>query len=97
MTDWIVASGAGALGLMLGALTGWLARDAKTLQEKVIGTAIFILAGAWVLSLMTGGGRPTRDYWFYPLGLLIGFLIVLAIEIYLHGYQGKKPAPRKKR
>ena len=94
--DAIIAMGAAALGLMLGVLTGWLVRDAKTLQEKVIGTAIFILAGAGVLSLITGGGRPTRDYWFYPLGLLIGFLIVLAVDVYLHGYEAKKPA-RKKR
>jgi hypothetical protein len=94
--DAIVAMGAGALGLMLGVLTGWLVRDAKTLQEKVIGTAIFILAGAGVLNLITGSGRPTRDYWFYPLGLLIGFLIVLAVDLYLNGYRDKKPARRKR-
>ena len=92
--DAIVAMGAGALGLLLGALTGWLVREAKTLQEKVIGTAIFILAGAWVLSLISG--TRTHDLWFYPLGLLVGFLIVLGVDIYLHGYEQKKPARRRR-
>ena len=88
--DWLVASGTISLGLLIGALVGWFVNESKIMNDRVLGTAISILSGAGVLGLLSGSRSSTREYWFYPVGLLVGFVVVTVIETWYWGYDGKK-------
>jgi hypothetical protein len=43
-----------------------------------------------MFSFLAGLRGPTHEYWFYPVGLLIGFVLISGYEIWYWGYDGKK-------
>ena len=95
MMDWIIAIGALCLGTLFGALVGWFFSYAlaKELTGRVLGASVSALVGSSVLamfSFLAGLRGPTHEYWFYPMGLLFGFAVIMIIETYYWGYDGKK-------
>ena len=93
--DWIITSGTLSLGLLIGAIVGWYwsQNSVNELPPKILLAAISALAGSSVLamfSFLAGLRGPTREYWFYPIGLLVGCSVITIIEIWYWGYDGKK-------
>jgi hypothetical protein len=98
LMDWLIATGATCLGVLIGALVGWFVNEATVMNQKVIGVAISILSGAGVLGvfgMISGGNFSVREYWFYPVGLLAGFTTITVVEICYYGYDGDKRRHKK--
>lgn len=97
--DWIIAIGALCLGVLIGALVGWYFSEQNKTTPLVLGVSISALVGSSVLamfSFLAGLKGPTHEYWFYPMGLLIGFVIVIVLEMVFYDYYGNPRAPRHK-
>ena len=96
--DWIIALGSFCLGALIGALVAWFVSEAEKMDHKVLAGAISALVGSSVLamfSFLAGLRGPTHEYWFYPVGLLIGFVAVMLLELRYYDYYGKKRPPKK--
>lgn len=95
--DWMVAIGSVSLGLLIGALVGWFVNEAMVMDRPVLSSSVYIMTGGGVLALFAFlAGHVPREIWLYPLGLLIGFFAVTAIEVWYWGYDGKKREHKKK-
>lgn len=81
---WIVALGSGCLGVLIGILVCWYIVDVERLNLGALTGAVTTLAGAGVIAVFhlvgdkTGPADP--QYWWYPVGLLIGFLLTAAVR-----------------
>jgi hypothetical protein len=91
--DWVIVAGSLCLGMLIGALVGWYFSEAQKTTPVVLGVSISALVGSSVLamfSFLAGLRGPTHEYWFYPVGLLIGFAGVIAIEMTFYNYYGER-------
>jgi drug/metabolite transporter (DMT)-like permease len=91
--DWVIAAGAFCLGMLIGAMVGWYFSEAQKTTALVLTVSISAAVGSSVLamfSFLAGGGKPTHEYWFYPIGLLVGFGIVIGLEMYYFTYYGER-------
>jgi len=98
--DWVVAAGALCLGILIGALVGWYFSEAQRTTPVVLGVSISCLVGSSVLamfSFLAGPKGPTHEYWFYPIGLLVGFAVVIVIEMTFYNYYGERRSSSPKR
>jgi len=43
-----------------------------------------------MFSFLAGLRGPTGEYWFYPIGLFVGFVAVTVIELRFYDYYGKE-------
>jgi hypothetical protein len=96
--DWIITVGSLSLGILIGGIVGWYFSESKTITLTVLFGCISALVGSSVLamfSFLAGKSGPTHEYWFYPVGLLIGFVIVIGLELYHYDYYGNPRFPRK--
>lgn len=95
--DWTVVAGALCLGLLIGALVGWYVSEAEKTTPIVLGVSISALVGSSVLamfSFLAGLRGPTHEYWFYPVGLLIGFVVAIMIDMAFYDYYGRRRSKR---
>lgn len=93
--DLLVVSGVLCLGLLIGLLVGWYVNEAKSMTFPVLVGAVNILAGSGVLAIFhLISPAPTREYWLYPVGLLVGVLIAAPLDVLLNRLY---PAHAKKR
>jgi hypothetical protein len=93
--DWVILIGSLCLGTLIGALVGWYVNEATQMSDRILASSVSALVGSSVLamfSFLAGLRGPTREYWFYPVGLLIGFATITIIEVAYFGYDGKKRA-----
>ena len=96
--DWIIAAGALSLGILIGAIVGWYFSESKIITLTVLAGCISALVGSSVLamfSFLAGKSAPPHEYWFYPVGLLIGFVIVIGLEMTYYDYYGGRRFPKK--
>jgi hypothetical protein len=96
--DLIIVTGALSLGILIGAIVGWYFSESKIITLTVLAGCISALVGSSVLamfSFLAGKGGPTHEYWFYPVGLLIGFAIVIALEMTYYDYYGDRRDAKK--
>jgi hypothetical protein len=96
--DWIIASGSFCLGSLVGALVAWFVSESEKLDQKILAGSISAIVGSSVLamfSFLAGMRGPTHEYWFYPIGLLVGFSFIACIEIWYWGYDGNKRKRRR--
>lgn len=73
----VEAIGAACLGLVLGAIAGCYFGEARRLTWGVLTGTVGIIAGAGVVAafqMLSTYAHPGRAIWFYPIGLLPGFL-----------------------
>ena len=84
----IIATGAGCLGILIGILVAYFVEEAKAMTFRVLSSAVTIFAGGGVLAVfhLVGMTKPTEEYWFYPIGLLVGF----GVGTYLHWLYSRK-------
>jgi len=91
--DWIIVAGCLCLGILIGAIVGWFINESQHITPRILGAAISALVGSSVLamfSFLAGLRGPTSEYWFYPIGLLVGFVAVTVIELRYYDYYGDK-------
>jgi hypothetical protein len=93
VTDWIVATGTTSLGLLIGAIVGWYFSEAQKTTLTVLTSSIAAIAGAPIVAMLKFLAEPrgpTHEFWLYPVGVLIGFVIVIALELRHYDYYGQK-------
>jgi hypothetical protein len=75
--DWIVVLGAFWLGALLGTLLGFYVHEAEEWDQRALGASIWVIAGSSVLLLLQFlvPSAGAREIWFYPIGLVGGFII----------------------
>jgi uncharacterized membrane-anchored protein YhcB (DUF1043 family) len=76
--DWLVATGALCLGILIGTFIGYFLFEAEKMDHKALYSAVGVTGGAAVIALfhLLGGGHESRrEYWLYPIGLLAGYVI----------------------
>jgi hypothetical protein len=75
--DWIVVLGAFWLGALLGTLLGFYVQEAEEWGPRALGTSIWVIAGSSILLLLQflGPRASAREIWFYPIGLVGGFIV----------------------
>jgi predicted membrane-bound spermidine synthase len=98
--DWVVASGVIAFGGLIGILVGWYVNEVKAYTESVVTTAmgLFVGSGAIAILQQVAPTGSTREFWLYPVGLLIGVLIAPPIDVYFQNlYKSRKARMRGKR
>jgi phosphotransferase system glucose/maltose/N-acetylglucosamine-specific IIC component len=76
------ALGACSLGVVIGWLVRYFIRRFATFDAQVLRTLISILVGALVIRFLDG---DKTAWWFYPVGLLIGFIVYSVIAYMLGG------------
>lgn len=81
--DWIVILGVTSLGSVIGGLVCHYVARTKIFRIKELSSAVSILAGAGVIAIFhfLGGGGAQKEYWFYPVGLLLGFIVIGSLNI----------------
>ena len=82
--DWLVAVGSLCLGILIGILLAYFVFEAEKMDHKALYGAVGVIGGAGVIAAfhLLGGrhGESQREYWFYPIGLLAGYLVGTAYE-----------------
>jgi thiol:disulfide interchange protein len=74
---WIVVLGAFWLGALLGTLLGFYVQEAEEWDQRALAASIWVIAGSSVLLLLQFlvPSSGAREIWFYPIGLVGGFII----------------------
>lgn len=74
--DWLVILGSLSIGLLIGSFVGYYLNEAKEMSDIALKTSVSVLAGGGVLALFgfLSPDGASREVWFYPLGLLAGFI-----------------------
>ena len=89
--DWLIATGAMSLGILVGALVGWFVSEAEKWDQKALSAAVTILGGSGVPLLLNAFANPMpREVWLYPSGALLGFVIATVVELVYYDYYGNK-------
>ena len=74
--DWIIVLGAFWLGALLGTLLGFYVQEAEEWDLRALGTSIWVIAGSSVLLLLQFlAPKGAHEVWFYPIGLIGGFIV----------------------
>jgi hypothetical protein len=75
--DWIVVFGAFWLGALLGILLGFYVQEAEEWDPRALRASMWIIAGSSILLLLQflGPRASAREVWFYPIGLIGGFIV----------------------
>jgi hypothetical protein len=75
--DNVVIGGVLSLGILIGLLVGWFVNEVGDFSLKALTGAISALAGSGVIAIFSliAPSSSTREFWFYPMGLLAGLLI----------------------
>jgi hypothetical protein len=76
--DWIMAGIAAGLGFAIGVLTAFSVNKEVERDRPIFQAATAVVDGGCVLAvfhLLTKPHDTVRQYWFYPIGIVIGFLV----------------------
>jgi len=75
--DWLVILGALWLGIFLGTLVGFYVQEADEWGSRALTTSIWVVAGSSTLVLLQflNPSAGLREIWFYPLGIVGGFIV----------------------
>jgi O-antigen/teichoic acid export membrane protein len=72
--DWVVICGSLSLGMLVGMLVGFFVQESKTWAHRELSAAVAALAVTGVLAILRFDAHQ-REIWFYPIGLVVGFII----------------------
>jgi Na+-translocating ferredoxin:NAD+ oxidoreductase RnfD subunit len=77
-----VVLGAAALGMLIGSMVRVVFRQMKKLDAKALASLVSLMVGAGVIGLFRAisGQKLPDDIYFYPLGLLLGYVFTAALE-----------------
>lgn len=75
--DWLIILGALWLGVFLGTLVGFYVQEADEWGPRALTTSIWVVAGSSTLVLLQflNPSAGLREIWFYPLGIVGGFIV----------------------
>ena len=76
--DWTVLLGTFWLGALIGMLLGFYVQEAESWQLGALTGSISAVAGSGVIGLfqyLSHNTGATHEIWFYPIGLVGGFII----------------------
>ena len=83
--DWVVAVGAICLGLLIGIFLAYFIFELEKMDHKALYAAVGVIGGASVIAIfhLLGGlhAESRREYWFYPVGLLGGYILGTIYEL----------------
>jgi peptidoglycan/LPS O-acetylase OafA/YrhL len=67
-----------ALGALIGGLVCHFVVGVREFGLRELSGAVSILSGAGVIAIFhfIGGSGSFCEYWFYPVGLLFGFIVI---------------------
>jgi hypothetical protein len=71
----IPAIGATCLGIVIGWLIRYFLFRFENFNPKVLGSTISLIAGGVVISFLQSNTPDKTVVWFYPIGVLGGFII----------------------
>jgi len=89
MTNIVPAIGSTSLGIVIGWLVRYFIRRFDKFGPAVLGSVISILLGGAVIKFLE---VDKSVWWFYPIGLLAGFIIYQIIVMVTVFGGGSKPA-----
>lgn len=81
--DALIGLGCGSLGLLVGGIVAYYIARVKEFNLRGLTSVAAILGGAGVLSLFSylpTAPPPTMAYWWYPIGLLVGALVMALLH-----------------
>ena len=80
----IPAVGATCLGIVIGWLVRYFIRRFETFNPQILGSVVSILLGGAVVRFLEA---DKTVWWFYPIGLLLGFIVYSVIAWLVGGKQ----------
>ena len=90
--DFLMVIGVLCIGLVIGTLVGWYVNEEGASFRAVAG-AVYLLAGSGVVAIFyfVNPMGPTREYWFYPIGIFVAFFASPYLDVhYTSVYKTKK-------
>src|SRR5689334_8111300 len=92
--DCLTVVGVVTLGLAIGLLVGWFINEDEPFTAKGLTTSISVLTGAGVLGIFkyVSPGGSTREFWFYPVGILIGLLVAPFFDVFYNALFHDEPS-----
>jgi len=75
--DILVSSGVISLGLVIGMLVGWFINEDQEFTIGGLVASVTVLSGSGVVGVfqLVAPQGSTREFWFYPIAILVGLLI----------------------
>jgi hypothetical protein len=94
--DWVIVAGCLCLDAIIGAFATFYfsSNHKERTSTKVLVATTSACIGTSVMamfSFLAGLAGPTREYWFYPVGLFVGFVFVMIIDFTYFDYATGKP------
>jgi uncharacterized membrane protein len=78
----VPAIGATCLGIVIGYLVRYFVRRFKNYTPKALSSVVSIILGGGVVKFLS---TDQLAWWFYPIGLLIGFMVYSIIGTVVYG------------
>jgi glycopeptide antibiotics resistance protein len=85
MTTIVPAIGTTCLGIVIGWLVRYFIRRFKKFSPSILSSVITIILGGAALKFLS---VDKSTLWFYPIGLLIGFVVYQVIVMFLFPRSG---------
>jgi hypothetical protein len=74
--DSLAAGGAWCLGLLVGVMVGFFVQETEDWDRRALVSAVGVFTGGGVLAILRwAASLGGREVWFYPMGLVVGFVI----------------------
>lgn len=81
----VAAIGALSLGIVVGWLVRYFIRRFKSFTPQALGFVISIIAGGAIIKFLEA---DKTVWWFYPIGLLLGFILYTIVAILISRKNG---------
>jgi hypothetical protein len=80
---WVIGSGAGSIGFVVGSLIGFFIDDMKRMTRRDVAAVISIAFDGGIMAVLrflSPDKGFVREYWIYPVGVAIGFVFALMFD-----------------
>jgi len=88
--DFLAVAGFTCLGLFVGLIVGWFMNQKKALDGKGVSSIILAVGSSAVSFIPLFSPKAGREFWFYPIALLVGLLIAPFLDRAYDKFYGYK-------